>query len=793
MQHVFASFFSLLRQNQLLVCLLLVAGFGESIHAQNVAIGEWQTHLAYPRAIDVSSCEAFTVYATTEAIVYQYHDRQENQKLDKVNALSQANPAFVACNPYKEGQVIVLYEDGAIDILEDEKVVHYITAIADATIIGRRGMREISFAAENLAFISTDFGYLLLDPVQGVLPETVRTSSPINDVAVLGADLYLATDQGVLMLPDFRIQSTLVDTTQYQNLSLGILNTGTEKAFCIEEWKDEIYVGFNDKAFILSSRGTAVEQPISGLCADIVDITAGPNNLILSISGCGGIKRVRTSSTGRTFTSLDNTCLGSALFSAVEAPNGRISIAGSGSTGFLYYDEVDGRCRTVEGINGPSTSDVFDIDILDGVVAVAAGGISDQSGYTGNYNGVFLYQDGVWNTFNNTSRDIFSNPDATQSPADISTVSIVDGQKIFAGAFYEGLVFLDLADESQDIIYDERNSSLRTHLGDPLRTRIAGSTFDKDGNLWVSNFGAERALSVRTPEGEWTSFSMASCNGGTFLRAIEVDPNTGIAWVHTTNGVIAYDTKGTFSDTSDDECRTFTKDDGLPTADVKSMIRDRDGVIWVGTSNGIALISCTGNPFSSDCNAFRPPVVVDDIPGFFFDGELIRSMEVDGGNRKWIGTDNGLFLLDASGDDQLAFYNIDNSPLLDNKITALAFDDETGALWIGTGNGIMTLQTEATGSNDFFFSNVEVFPQPVRPDYDGPIAIRGLATNANVKITDAQGRLVYETDAVGGQAVWDGRDYNGGRPASGVYFVWATATKAFNAPEAVVAKIALLR
>lgn len=105
----------------------------------------------------------------------------------------------------------------------------------------------------------------------------------------------------------------------------------------------------------------------------------------------------------------------------------------------------------------------------------------------------------------------------------------------------------------------------------------------------------------------------------------------------------------------------------------------------------------------------------------------------------------------------------------------------------------MTLQTEATGSNDFVFGEVEVYPQPVRPEYEGPIAIRGLATNANVKITDAQGRLVFETEAVGGQAVWDGRDYNGGRPASGVYFVWATATSAFNAPEAVVAKIALLR
>ena len=806
MQHFFAPFQYAfnpvglkLRKYFPIVCLLVLAGFGESptVHAQDAPIGEWQTHLAYPNAVDVSSCEAFTVYATNESIVYQYHDNLEVRELDKVNALSQANPKFVACNPYREGQVVVLYEDGAIDIIEEERVIHYITSIADATIIGRRGMNEISFADEDLAFISTDFGFLILDPIRGVLPADVRTETPVNDVAVLRADLYLATDQGVSMLPDFRTQPILNDTSKYQNLSESILNTGLEPALCIEEWRNEIYVGFRDEAFILSGSGTTVEQNITNLCASVVDITAGPNNLIFSIAGCGGIKRVRVSSTGRDFIGLDNDCLGQNLLSAVEAPNGRISTAGTGSdgeNGFHYYEGVDGSCKTLL-LNGPFTSSVFDIDIRDGMVAVAAGGIDDQSGYTFNGDGVFVFKDNNWTTYNNRSRTIFRRdlPDSPR-PLDFSTVTVTGDQTFYAGAFYEGLVYVDLADSTQDVIYDELNSSLRTHTGDTKRVRIAGTTYDNDGNLWVSNFGAARPLSVRTPDGEWTSFSVASCSGPSSLRAIEFDENTGIVWVQTDGGIIAYDTQGTLSDTSDDACRNFSKeDDGLPPADVKSMVQDRDGVIWVGTTNGIGLISCTGNPFNTDCNGFRPPVVVDGIPGFFFDGELIRSMEVDGGNRKWIGTDNGLFLLDESGDEQLGYFTSDNSPLLDNKITSLAFDEETGALWIGTDRGLMTLQTEATGSSDFFFGNVEVYPQPVRPEYDGPIAIRGLATNANVKITDAQGRLVYETDAIGGQAVWDGRDYTGRRPASGVYFVWATATKAFNAPEAVVAKIALLR
>jgi len=66
---------------------------------------------------------------------------------------------------------------------------------------------------------------------------------------------------------------------------------------------------------------------------------------------------------------------------------------------------------------------------------------------------------------------------------------------------------------------------------------------------------------------------------------------------------------------------------------------------------------------------------------------------------------------------------------------------------------------------------VLVFPNPVPPGYTGTVAIRGLAENSVVKITELDGRLVYQTRALGGQAVWDGKDYKGRRISSGVYLV----------------------
>jgi hypothetical protein len=67
-----------------------------------------------------------------------------------------------------------------------------------------------------------------------------------------------------------------------------------------------------------------------------------------------------------------------------------------------------------------------------------------------------------------------------------------------------------------------------------------------------------------------------------------------------------------------------------------------------------------------------------------------------------------------------------------------------------------------------------VFPNPVRPEYDGKIAVRGLVNNADVKITDIAGNMIYKTRAFGGQAVWNGRNFEGRRAQSGVYLVFVS-------------------
>ena len=134
---------------------------------------------------------------------------------------------------------------------------------------------------------------------------------------------------------------------------------------------------------------------------------------------------------------------------------------------------------------------------------------------------------------------------------------------------------------------------------------------------------------------------------------------------------------------------------------------------------------------------------------------------------------NGLFLLSEDGYEQLLYFTAENSPLFDNEVNRLAMDGVSGTLYISTSVGIQSYRSDATaGQQRMTVESCNCFPHPVESGYDGPIAFPGLADMSNVKITDISGRLVYETTALGGQAIWNGSDYNGRRAQSGVYLVY---------------------
>src|SRR5205085_5509704 len=104
--------------------------------------------------------------------------------------------------------------------------------------------------------------------------------------------------------------------------------------------------------------------------------------------------------------------------------------------------------------------------------------------------------------------------------------------------------------------------------------------------------------------------------------------------------------------------------------------KDKSGFIWVGTTNGVAVIQCTQDALSAQggCDAILPVIKEGAFANYLFKGQEVRSIAVDGADRKWMATASGVWLLSADGDKVLANYTETNSPLLSNDVKKIAID-----------------------------------------------------------------------------------------------------------------------
>jgi len=172
-------------------------------------------------------------------------------------------------------------------------------------------------------------------------------------------------------------------------------------------------------------------------------------------------------------------------------------------------------------------------------------------------------------------------------------------------------------------------------------------------------------------------------------------------------------------------------------------------------------------------DAQRPFISSGSNSGYLLNAINISCIAVDGADRKWYGSGNGVWLTSPEGDKIIQHFDMTNSPLISDQINAIAINGTTGEVFFVTDKGIISYRGDATDGgtqNGPFYA----FPNPVKPGYNGPITIRGLVSNADVKITDVTGTLVYETTANGGEATWDGKNFSGRSANSGVYIVMVT-------------------
>lgn len=262
----------------------------------------------------------------------------------------------------------------------------------------------------------------------------------------------------------------------------------------------------------------------------------------------------------------------------------------------------------------------------------------------------------------------------------------------------------------------------------------------------------------------------------------DVIDNYGFRWQIVSNGVRV-------TDDISKQTRLYTIGRGsgnLPSTSVNTIALDQEGTLWIGTNDGIAAVVPARDIFTRIVDAYTP---------FNSQGrrillqETVREIAVDGGNRKWIGTSNGLNLFVPTVDELLTNYNESNSPLPINEITDLSIDKVSGEIFVLTPKGLLSYQTDASEPKEDL-SAIKIFPNPIRPDYQGVMTISGLSNNTTVKITDASGRLIFETRSNGGTASWNLQNSTESRSVSGIYMIFCIAE---DGSESFVGKVAVVR
>ena len=366
-----------------------------------------------------------------------------------------------------------------------------------------------------------------------------------------------------------------------------------------------------------------------------------------------------------------------------------------------------------------------------------------------------------------------------------------DENEVYMGCSYSGV--LKVENDIPSFLYNQTNSGLEEISFIPNYhndVRINGGAFDKSGNLWLNNSMVEKGLKVLKTNGQWQSFSLNDILKKSIdasMGRMLIDKNNTKWWCTNTDGLISYN-----ESTNKFKKITEGSDKGnLPFTDVRAIAVDNRNQLWIGTTKGLRVLSNINSFLTEDQMTTNPIIILDDnLAQELMYEQFITDIVVDGANNKWIGTaDSGVFLVSPNGQETKYHFTIKNSPLPSNTINDIDVNTVTGEVFIATTKGMVSFKGTATSANEDL-NSVYVYPNPVRPEFDGTVKIAGLLDKATVKITDIEGNLVYETTSEGGTIEWDTTTFGKYKVASGVYMIFISAQDGI---ETKVKKVMIIR
>ncbi|MBS1563989.1 MAG: hypothetical protein JST39_06345 [Bacteroidetes bacterium] len=722
--------------------------------AQLPPLGQWREHLSWNQALWVAASPD-GIYCASPWALFRVDDGDNSiDRFSKVNGLHETGIRVMARDA-QENKLVIAYNNSNIDIIAGNSIVN-IDALMKKEIAGDKNVYNI-FCSGGYAYLADGLGIIVVDEGRYEIKDTwvigqTGGNTRVNGMTTDAAFFYAATAEGLKRAPATGLN--LADYRNWQPMS-GSAGLATGECRDVVNLQSTIIALKGDSLFGWNGSSWGLLYTSAWT---INNITVSDSRLVLSQQQGGKGRVLLMDKSGTVLQTIAQDPLASPRQAVVSAG---IVWAADSIAGLL---RISGGSVERYRPNSPLSVATGQLSTGGRQLWAASGAVSSSWTNTFTRNGLYRFSEEQWTNYSGAGFDSLYDIVVTAvDPVDYSG---------WAGSFGGGLVHVK-NDRSLEIF--KQQSPLPPAAADATKYYIAGLAFDAGRNLWISSYGAARSLSVRKADGSWRSFSFPFSIAGNATGQLLPDDYNQV-WVVSPggNGLLCFNYGPSIDNPADDKWKWYQAGKGngnLPSGNVLCLAKDKNGYIWVGTDKGIGVIQCTQDVFSvQGCEAVLPVVQQDNFAGYLFSAEQVQSIAVDGADRKWVGTKNGVWLLSDDGQKTLWRFTTDNSPLPANDVRSIAIDGKTGEVFFATVNGICSFRADATtgGSSN---EDVLVFPNPVPPGYNGSIAIRGLVDNAIVKITELNGRLVYETRALGGQAVWNGRDYSGRTVTTGIYLV----------------------
>lgn len=752
------------------VFVLSVFNFAQA----QLAMGKWRTHLAFNSVVQIAQSEN-KIFAVSGGSLFSIDKEEKNIELySKMTGLSDNNVAGIEYDAVNK-LLLIIYSNGNVDMLGSGGVKN-IPDFYNKQMGTSKSVNQIIFY-ENRAYLSCDFGILVLNMTKAEVADTYYIGANGADVKVLNSTIHGEYIYGLSSTTIYKglLKEPNLANFEFWSAELNLPGEGDLKKLA----------SFGDKLILL--RGNQLYSQTNNQNWQALFPSIKVSGFFISNN------KIIIQDTGSTVYFADN----SLSVAAIQNPIAAVDVEFDVERNLLW---MAGDAKGVIAVsatstpnpeinyyrpNGPTTNVPWQIKFSGSKMFVVQGGRWASQNMLPGY--VMMYENNTWTNLDPADIKLKTTYDAL----DFMNVAVdpLDNKHFFVTSYGTGLY--EFTDNVFSKWHNISNSTIETVLVDAPNNymRLDGAIFDKDGNLFLTNSGVSGSVKVLLKNGKWTKLVYPEAVKPTLGKIMISNENPNHKWIPSvrySTGLFVFDDNGTIENSSDDR-KVFKPAFVYPETDngqtvlmsvspgaIYDVVQDKNNVVWVGTDAGPFLFYNPSRIFDPGYTCSRVKIPRNDNTGqadYLLQNEKIKAIAIDGANRKWLGTEtSGVYLMSENGQETIRHFTTENSPLLSDDILSIAIHPVTGEVFFGTGRGIVSYQSDALDA-EAEFSNVHAYPNPVREGYSGTITITGLVKDTQVKITDLNGNLICETVSNGGIATWNGKDVNNRKVSTGIYLV----------------------